>query len=743
MSACPSPEPISAYLPHWFFFFSHKYQRHNYSFRADELSFDSKRASKDLEDDDDDEEEDATERKKNPGRRKIDIEFIKDKGKRHITFSKRKAGIMKKAYELATLTGTQLLLLVVSETGIVYTFTTHKLQPIVTDDPGKGLISNCLNDGDSEIQIEQEELDSATVDESLTFRSGGGLEENEFLSLNSENNNSSKANEVDQVSSTPEIYQNEVQRECGSNSLNPNNLVTFYQDDSQKLVPQYETLLHPEFQEIYQMLGHQMVLPDESNYNNSTGNLQICPAGPASFLHLPQSQEIPPMGSFPSLDQYSDDRRIKRRRTEADLRDRSEGLNPINSMFLNQYGFAPGWVRDPEVMKLESAPENKTPIIEGPTLTSLATSFLLSQRAHVSEIVAQDSNNFNQLEKSISLFLDSCDSFQIGNDVSGSSRWRDVIFPDRATLAKCLRFFFTDYLSMLRQISIKFRHLQKLVKYLCFFYDAQEEATNEMVEVIQSASDSFRGKSCRVEQVPVTTNNSNLSWPGVSNQKLKTAPKLKPRKAINVNLRGGRLDNVLEEYTAWYRKNKSNRSANRGNSRVKGWFKVERVRRTFCCSSEVNVLKIRFPSSAIKLIRKGDKLELEVEQSEDGQEWNIFSHADSELYPGDESDEDDFYSVSLDKPLDDLTLEALVEQKGSSIEEIKKWWENKRIMKLQIEGGDLEDDGFESKVPPKGGKQAFRVKKPSYVGGIQVAKTESQGFDCDDKLNINLKNSPS
>jgi hypothetical protein len=43
--------------------------------------------------------------------------------KRHISFSKRKAGIMKKAYELSTLTGTQVLLLVVSETGLVYTFT--------------------------------------------------------------------------------------------------------------------------------------------------------------------------------------------------------------------------------------------------------------------------------------------------------------------------------------------------------------------------------------------------------------------------------------------------------------------------------------------------------------------------------------------------------------------------------------------------------------------------------------------
>ncbi|EPB81032.1 MADS-box transcription factor, other eukaryote [Mucor circinelloides 1006PhL] len=82
---------------------------------------------------------------KRSGRRKIKIEYIEDKSRRHITFSKRKAGIMKKAYELSTLTGTQVLLLVVSETGLVYTFTTPKLKPLVTKSEGKSLIQECLN----------------------------------------------------------------------------------------------------------------------------------------------------------------------------------------------------------------------------------------------------------------------------------------------------------------------------------------------------------------------------------------------------------------------------------------------------------------------------------------------------------------------------------------------------------------------------------------------------------------------
>lgn len=52
---------------------------------------------------------------------------------------------MKKAYELTTLTGTQALLLIASETGHVYTFATSKLQPFVTHHEGKALIQRCLN----------------------------------------------------------------------------------------------------------------------------------------------------------------------------------------------------------------------------------------------------------------------------------------------------------------------------------------------------------------------------------------------------------------------------------------------------------------------------------------------------------------------------------------------------------------------------------------------------------------------
>ena len=55
--------------------------------------------------------------KKTLGRVKIEMAYIDNKIRRYTTFSKRKTGIMKKAYELSTLTGTEVMLLVASETG--------------------------------------------------------------------------------------------------------------------------------------------------------------------------------------------------------------------------------------------------------------------------------------------------------------------------------------------------------------------------------------------------------------------------------------------------------------------------------------------------------------------------------------------------------------------------------------------------------------------------------------------------
>ncbi|XP_065333373.1 serum response factor homolog isoform X2 [Cloeon dipterum] len=113
--------------------------------------------------------------KKTKGRVKIKMEYIDNKLRRYTTFSKRKTGIMKKAYELSTLTGTQVMLLVASETGHVYTFATRKLQPMITSEAGKALIQTCLNSPDASQPVPQ--ASAASGDQRM---SATGFEETEL-----------------------------------------------------------------------------------------------------------------------------------------------------------------------------------------------------------------------------------------------------------------------------------------------------------------------------------------------------------------------------------------------------------------------------------------------------------------------------------------------------------------------------------------------------------------------------------
>lgn len=73
------------------------------------------------DDDDDDDEKGGRER------RKIEIKFITDKSRRHITFSKRKAGIMKKACHYCHLSSTVPL----TYTGL-RTLSPHRYSSLVT-----------------------------------------------------------------------------------------------------------------------------------------------------------------------------------------------------------------------------------------------------------------------------------------------------------------------------------------------------------------------------------------------------------------------------------------------------------------------------------------------------------------------------------------------------------------------------------------------------------------------------------
>lgn len=112
------------------------------------------------------------------------------------------------AYELSTLTGTQVLLLVASETGHVYTFATRKLQPMITSETGKALIQTCLNSPDSprSDSVADQRMSATGFEETdITYQvteSDGSTEEKVTVTTNS-NNNNEDGNENNSIIYTP------------------------------------------------------------------------------------------------------------------------------------------------------------------------------------------------------------------------------------------------------------------------------------------------------------------------------------------------------------------------------------------------------------------------------------------------------------------------------------------------------------------------------------------------------------
>ncbi|GAA5899627.1 hypothetical protein JCM6882_001167 [Rhodosporidiobolus microsporus] len=105
------------------------------------------------EDEDDDDSDDEGGKKKQPqkrnasstGRKRITISYIEDKVKRSVTFTKRKSGLMKKAYELSTLTGTNVAVVIVSESGNIFTFCTPSLSGVTDHPKGREIIAQSLS----------------------------------------------------------------------------------------------------------------------------------------------------------------------------------------------------------------------------------------------------------------------------------------------------------------------------------------------------------------------------------------------------------------------------------------------------------------------------------------------------------------------------------------------------------------------------------------------------------------------
>lgn len=67
------------------------------------------------------------------GRGKIEIAMIENASSRQVTFNKRRAGLMKKAYELSVLCDAEIVVIVFSSTGELFEFASSRSLSISFD----------------------------------------------------------------------------------------------------------------------------------------------------------------------------------------------------------------------------------------------------------------------------------------------------------------------------------------------------------------------------------------------------------------------------------------------------------------------------------------------------------------------------------------------------------------------------------------------------------------------------------
>lgn len=107
-------------------------------------------------------DESAPRCKKTPGRRKIEMKLIQDSTKRSVCFSKRKAGLLKKASELGKLTDTQILLVMVNANGHRYDFSTPAMDELCRSSVFFDMVQRAIHmydaqDPNRETDVEEEE----------------------------------------------------------------------------------------------------------------------------------------------------------------------------------------------------------------------------------------------------------------------------------------------------------------------------------------------------------------------------------------------------------------------------------------------------------------------------------------------------------------------------------------------------------------------------------------------------------
>jgi len=213
---------------------------------------------------------------------------------------------MKKAYELSTLTGTQVLLLVASETGHVYTFATTKLQPLITKTEGKTLIQSCLNAPD--VATDNMNYPQGAAAANATSNTGAGAQSSPLY-------HPSPATAAASTIPSPQsnIVKNSAVQDSSPQSM-PSQKITLqsqiYNDESQQIPsqkpasaqnpnPEQASEIFNEERKIFQQPSYNATTTPTMPYNNLSP-LQNPSFSPQSYQQTPQQQPTTPNNQLAS-----------------------------------------------------------------------------------------------------------------------------------------------------------------------------------------------------------------------------------------------------------------------------------------------------------------------------------------------------------------------------------------------------------------------------------------------------------
>lgn len=96
---------------------------------------------------------DTTEKKQDGKKdRRVGIHYINNNDSRSTTFSKRKRGLFKKANEIETLTGCEVIVIIASPKGHVFTYASQTLAPVIINPAFTELVTANLTKGSVQMQ---------------------------------------------------------------------------------------------------------------------------------------------------------------------------------------------------------------------------------------------------------------------------------------------------------------------------------------------------------------------------------------------------------------------------------------------------------------------------------------------------------------------------------------------------------------------------------------------------------------